>query len=124
MAKTFNISGTCYPEEHYMVDLESRLVQIKALVDNGKYFVINRGRQYGKTTTLWALEEYLHQEYLVLSLDFQRMSTASFQDEYTFQMHLPLKFCEYYMAGRRRQQEWIWNISLHGSIAWMQGAGI
>ena len=84
MAKTFNISGTCYPEEHYMVDLESRLVQIKALVDNGKYFVINRGRQYGKTTTLWALEEYLHQEYLVLSLDFQRMSTASFQDEYTF----------------------------------------
>lgn len=49
MVRTFNVTGTCYPDEHYMVDLESRLIQIKALVDSGKYFVINKGRQYGKT---------------------------------------------------------------------------
>lgn len=84
MAKIFNVNGTCYQEEHYMVNLDSRLIQIKEMVDSGKYFVINRGRQYGKTTILWALEEYLYQEYVVLSLDFQRMSAASFQDEYTF----------------------------------------
>ncbi len=84
MAKTFNVNGTCYAEEHYMVDLESRMAQMKALVDSGKYFTVNRGRQYGKTTLLWAFEEYLQEEYAVLSLDFQRMSAASFQDEYAF----------------------------------------
>lgn len=84
MKKTFNVNGICFEQEHYMVNLESRLIQIKELVDGGKYFVINRGRQYGKTTILWALREYLQQEYVVLFMDFQQMSTASFQDEYTF----------------------------------------
>ncbi len=84
MEKTFNVNGVCYPDEHYMVDLTSRLVEIKKLVDSGKYFVINRGRQYGKTTTLRALREYLRQEYVVISMDFQRISTADFRDEYVF----------------------------------------
>ena len=52
MAKFFNIVGSCSPEEHYMVNLQSRLVKIKEFVDRGQYFTINRGRQYGKTTTL------------------------------------------------------------------------
>lgn len=82
--RTFNVNGVCYPDEHYMVNLESRLVQIKALVDRGKYFVINKGRQYGKTTVLQALGECLCQEYVIFSMDFQQMSSASFQDEYRF----------------------------------------
>ena len=40
MAKEFNITGTCYPEKHYMVNLDNRLVQIKQLVDDGKYFYL------------------------------------------------------------------------------------
>lgn len=84
MKRTFNTTGVCYPDEHYMVDLESRLIQMKAMVDDGRYFTVNRGRQYGKTTTLRALRDYLKQDYVVLFLDFQRMSTASFQDEYIF----------------------------------------
>lgn len=51
MPKKFNITGDCKPSLHYMVDLTSRLAQIKALIDDGQYFVINRARQYGKTTT-------------------------------------------------------------------------
>lgn len=35
-----------------MVNIEERLKAIKILVDAGKYFTINRARQYGKTTTL------------------------------------------------------------------------
>ena len=31
MNKTFNINGTCYPEENYMVDMESRLKEIEKL---------------------------------------------------------------------------------------------
>ncbi len=37
-----------------MVNLSERLVEITKLVDAGKYFTINRARQYGKTTTLVA----------------------------------------------------------------------
>lgn len=68
-----------------MVCLHDRLRKIKELyVDRGKYFVINRGRQYGKTTTLMALAEYLKEEYIVFSLDFQMMSTANFVEERIF----------------------------------------
>ncbi len=59
MNKTFNINGTCYPEENYMVDMESRLKEIEKLVDNKKYFTINRARQYGKTTLLNLMVQYL-----------------------------------------------------------------
>lgn len=81
----FNTEGSCRSAEHYMVKLEDRLGYIKkTLVDRKKYFVINRGRQYGKTTTLRALEEYLKDDYLVLSLDFQQIGTGDFADEPTF----------------------------------------
>ncbi len=85
MAKYFNTEGSCKPKEHYMVKLDDRLARIKRLlVDREKYFVINRGRQYGKTTTLKALEEYLKEDYIVLSLDFQQLGTEDFADESTF----------------------------------------
>ncbi len=81
----FNTEGVCRPDEHYMVRLDDRLRNIKRLyVDRRKYFVINRGRQYGKTTTLRALEEYLKGEYLVVSMDFQGISTEEFADAGTF----------------------------------------
>lgn len=84
MKKCFNVNGLCYPDENYMVNLDERMKKIKKLVDSQKYFVINRARQYGKTTTLWALKQYLKEEYIVLSLSFQRMSSVVFQEEYTF----------------------------------------
>ena len=68
--KTFNTAAVCIPEKHYMVDLSERVTEIKKLVDDGKYFAINRARQYGKTTTLAALRKALKPEYEVLSLDF------------------------------------------------------
>lgn len=84
MKKSFNVNGLCYPEENYMVNLDERVKKIKKLVDGQKYFVINRARQYGKTTTLWALKQYLKEEYIVFFMSFQRMSSAVFQDEHTF----------------------------------------
>lgn len=81
----FNTEGFCDPNIHYMVNLDKRLQTIREhYVERGSYFVINRGRQYGKTTTLWMLEEYLKDDYLVISLDFQELSTADYQDEYAF----------------------------------------
>lgn len=85
--RSFNTTGICEPEKHYMVSLEQRLAQVKLLVDEGKYFTINRARQFGKTTTLHALAEYLRQEYFVVSMDFQmQMSHAKFINENRFSL--------------------------------------
>ena len=43
----------------------------RGLKENGQYFTIDRARQYGKTTTLYLLEQKLKDEYLVLSLSFE-----------------------------------------------------
>lgn len=54
------------------------------MVDNGDYFVINRARQYGKTTILRALSAFLQDAYTVIFIDFQRMSTEDYADEHAF----------------------------------------
>ena len=84
MERYFNITGCCNPQEHYMVNLDSRLAQIKKMVDRGQYFSINKGRQYGKTTILKALREYLKNDYVVISMDFQFVSTSEFATENSF----------------------------------------
>lgn len=85
MKRRFNVTGSCIPQRHYMVELDDRLKSIKEdYIEDGSYFAINRGRQFGKTTTLRALEEYLKDEYVVLSLDFQEIGTKKFGDETIF----------------------------------------
>lgn len=84
MGKRFNDVGLCRPSQHYMVNIKGRLEKIKKLIDEGAYFVMNRARQYGKSTTLAALRNYLSNEYTVILLSFQRLSTAKFRDEHTF----------------------------------------
>ena len=82
--KQFNTTGVCIPSKHYMVDLSERVREIKKLVDDGKYFTINRARQYGKTTTLTALRQILKDEYIVLSLDFQSIDKDVFENGAVF----------------------------------------
>ena len=84
MKRYFNVSADCKPQLHYMVDLSERLEQMKAMIDAGEYFTVNRARQYGKTTTLKTLEKFLENEYVVLSLDFQMMSHRDFEKEELF----------------------------------------
>ena len=84
MAKRFNTTGICIPRRHYMVDIEPKLAQIKLLIDDEAYFTINRGRQYGKTTTLSELEKYLADEYIVISLSFEGLGSSSFVSEEVF----------------------------------------
>lgn len=85
MKKCFNIAAACKPQLHYMVNMESRLEKVRAYIGRGEYFTVNRARQYGKTTMLRALRDYLRDEYVVVGLDFQtQMSNAKFRDENTF----------------------------------------
>jgi hypothetical protein len=109
MQRYFNITGACNPHEHYMVNLDSRLAEIKKMVDMEKYFVINRGRQYGKTTTLKALEKYLNEQYIVVRIDFQGVSTLEFQNEVTFVKAFArelwtVKSCRQYMSIEIQQE--------------------
>ncbi|MCC8102743.1 MAG: AAA-like domain-containing protein [Clostridiales bacterium] len=92
MAKIFNVNGACRPDEHYMVDLTSRLMAIKKMIDAGDYFTINRGRQYGKTTTLQALAVFLKQDYIVVSLDFQKLGADKFVNENQFSIAFAKRF--------------------------------
>ncbi len=49
MRRYFNTEGVCRPQIHYMVRLDERLKKIRSrYIERGSYFVINRGRQYGK----------------------------------------------------------------------------
>ena len=84
MGKIFNVNGACMPRLHYMVDLHSRLEEIRKMVDAGQNFTINKARQFGKTTILQSLADYLKDDYIVLSLDFQRLSYADFASEAAF----------------------------------------
>jgi len=82
--REFNVTGTCIPTMHYMVDITHKLEQIKVLIDKQKYFTINRGRQYGKTTTLLALEKFLSDEYTVISLSFEGIDEEEFANAEIF----------------------------------------
>lgn len=88
MAKLFNTTGYCDPQLHYMVDLSGRLAEIRKMVDAGAYFSINKARQYGKTTILMALADYMEKDYVVISLDFQAFTTADFESEQNFTVSL------------------------------------
>ena len=79
--KKFNTTGTCFPDCHYMVDISGRLKRIKSMIDDGAYFCINRGRQYGKTTTLEAVSSCLAPDYEVLSLSFEGVGEAAFESD-------------------------------------------
>ena len=101
LGKIFNVSAACDPDLHYMVDITDKLMQIRRMVDAGQYFIINRARQYGKTTTLRELEKILKKDYIVVSLDFQMLGAASFQTENIFS----LTFARIFLRAAQRQKE-------------------
>lgn len=108
MNRYFNTEGLREPEIHYMVRLDDRLQTIRRrFVDRSSYFVINRGRQYGKTTTLRALAEYLKDEYITVSLDFQEIGTEEFRDENAFSRAFAAIFAKAFKSGNYQDSEGI-----------------
>jgi len=86
MKKKFNVTGTCIPEKHYMVDISEKLKDIMKLIENEEYFIINRPRQYGKTTTLFLLNKKLKkdQTYLPIKISFEGIGDSVFESEKNF----------------------------------------
>lgn len=78
--KRFNTVGKCIPSMHYMVNIDRQVESAAKLVRQGNYFCINRGRQYGKTTTLSFLKRKLEAEgFAVFSLSFEGLGDSSFE---------------------------------------------
>jgi len=86
LGKKFNITGTCIPDKHYMVDTSNKIEKILKLIDNEEYFIINRPRQYGKTTTLYLLEKKLNniEEYLPIRISFESIDAESYGEAKKF----------------------------------------
>ena len=82
--KEFNTTGSCNPQRHYMVDTEKRFKSVENLIDNGKYFTINRARQYGKTTMLQMIWRRLSGRYLVIKTSFEGVGDDPFKNEERF----------------------------------------
>ena len=83
--REFNVTGICIPGKHYMVDISNKVSQIAAMVEKGQYFTINRARQYGKTTTLWILDdELVKRGYTVAHISFEGIGDTPFENEKKF----------------------------------------
>lgn len=64
-----------------MVDVTERVEGIRQMIERGDYFCINRGRQYGKTTTLKAIQRMLQPECLVLSISFEGLGQSNMETD-------------------------------------------
>ena len=97
MAKIFNVTAVFRLEQDYMVNIDGYLRAAKELVDNRMYFIINKARQYGKTNILCSLCNYLRNEYYVVFMDFQKISSAKFKNENSFSLTFAKLFKKIYL---------------------------
>lgn len=86
MKKRFNDTGVCVPEKHYMVDISDKVRRIVEMIEKGDYFVINRPRQYGKTTTIYMVSRYLKtlDEFFPIRISFEGLGSESYTNETKF----------------------------------------
>jgi hypothetical protein len=78
--KKFNTTGKCIADRHYMVPIDRQVDYAARLVEDNMYFCINRGRQYGKTTTLDFLKNHLQKKgYVVFSISFESLPNSAFE---------------------------------------------
>ncbi|MCD2345251.1 GxxExxY protein [Clostridium guangxiense] len=82
--KRFNTTGVCIPEKDFMVDVTGKVNQVESMIDRGEYFIINRPRQYGKTTILFQLYRRLKNKYLIIRTSFEGLGDLIFKDEEIF----------------------------------------
>lgn len=97
MQKRFNSTGPCISKKHYMVNIDNKLKKVEKFIDNGDYFVINRPRQYGKTTLLSQISKKLNEKYLIIRISFEGIGDAIFQNEKEFSIGL-IKLMNQYLS--------------------------
>ncbi len=73
MRLSFNTTGPCFADEHYMLPPERRLGDVMERIEERKFFTFTAGRQTGKTTSLMWIEEHLNKtgEWRALWVDIE-----------------------------------------------------
>lgn len=104
MEKEFNVTGTCVPEMHYMVDISNKLDKVFKLIEKGKYFVINRPRQYGKTTTLFLLNRELKKDnnYLPIKISFEAIDSETYNEMKSFLKSVMTQIINYFKFSKEK----------------------
>ena len=107
--KRFNITGLCFPNEHYMADVSSKLKEVLDMVELGEYFIINRPRQYGKTTTLFIIADTLEKkgDYFVINISFEGVGDLFFSEEKRFTSGFISLLAEYAVYEDPKLAEWL-----------------
>ena len=83
--KKFNTTGVCIPEKHYMADVSKKIREIEKMVEAGKYFIISKPHQTGKTTILYLLRKSLEKmNYIVINITFEDFDQDIFSSINTF----------------------------------------
>ncbi len=125
MKKRFNITGVCFPEEHYIMDNSAKLARIMELVEQGQYFTINRPRQYGKTTMLYFLMEQLKTSdgYIPVSLNFQGVDRKWHQSDDAFARMFARELHQFFEFSfpeiARFTKEQLAEVSDMGGLSWL-----
>jgi hypothetical protein len=105
--REFNTTGVCLKNKHYMVDISEKLKEIRDMVDKGRYFTINRGRQYGKTTTLRYLRDELKHDYMVILISFEGIDCSEFST--------PKAFCDMFLHLLENE-----TVRVYGKSLWLK----
>ncbi len=76
----FNTAGTCIPSMHFTADISGKVQQVMEMIARGDYFIINRPRQYGKTTLIYHLfhEMQENKDYLAVSISFEGLGSSNY----------------------------------------------
>ena len=82
-----------------MVDTTAKMKVFERMIDEKKYFTINRARQFGKSTSLnWILHN-MSQRYLVVPIDFENTSESNWLSEKSFYDFFCDNMIEFFEVG-------------------------
>jgi hypothetical protein len=79
--KRFNAGGACRTNVQYKVNANDNLNKIKSYVDDNAYIIINRLRQFGKSTTLNLLQKALEPMYAYIKISLEPFPESLFTED-------------------------------------------
>ena len=109
MVKKFNETGLCFPEDHFMADITEKVDATYQMVEEGTYFIINRPRQYGKTTMLHTIANKLiaSGDYVVFNISFEGIGEAIFEDEKVFSQGFVETLADFAFESAPELETWL-----------------
>ena len=92
-----------------MADISEKVAATYKMVEEGAYFIVNRPRQYGKTTLLYTIADKLiaSGEYVVFNISFEGIGGAIFKDEKVFSQGFVKTLSQYAFESAPELEAWL-----------------